>query len=93
MIENIAALVGVQVMRPTTFRNHLKQQGPGNTEKTQKIGNTRIIIEQVNKEGKTDYRVFRGKFPIVQKDVLTPMMRVGFMFANFLPPKIIGRAR
>jgi len=93
LIENLAAKFGIQIYRPSTFRDNLKQQGRGNTEKTQTVGNTRIIIEQVNKEGKTEFRLFRGKFPIQMKDLLTPLMRNGFMMANFRRPKIIGRSK
>jgi hypothetical protein len=91
LIEAFCALYGVRVMRPTTMRDKQRQQGRGDTEKTQEIGNTRIIIEQVNAQGKQNNRLFAHKFPLLCKDRLTQLMRIGFMFANFRPAFIIGR--
>jgi hypothetical protein len=91
LIEAFCALYGVRVMRPTTMRDKQRQQGRGDTEKTQEIGNTRIIIEQVNAQGKQNNRLFAQKFPLLCKYRLTQLMRIGFMFANFRPAFIIGR--
>ena len=91
LIENHCAAFGVRVMRPTTKRNHQAQYGVGDTEKTSAVGNTRIIIEQVNRQGKSEFRLWNRKFPLVSKDLLTQLMRIGFMFANFKPAFIIGR--
>jgi hypothetical protein len=91
LIEAFCALYGVRVMRPTTMRDKQRQQGRGDTEKTQEIGNTRIIIEQVNAQGKQNNRLFHQKFPLLCKDRLTQLMRIGFMFANFRPAFVIGR--
>jgi hypothetical protein len=88
LIECMCALWGVGVMRPTTMRDKQRQQSTGDTEKTQEIGNTRITIENVNRQGKTDNCYFCGLTPILSKDILTQLtqlMQVGFMFANFKP--------
>jgi len=74
------------------MRDNQRQQSAGDTEKHQAIGNTRIVIEQVNRQGKTDNRCFRGPFPILSKDILSKLMRIGYMFANFKPAFMAGRA-
>ena len=65
----------------------------GDTEKTKSIGNTRIIIEQVNHQGKSEFRVWNQKFPLLMKDCMSQLMRNGFMFANFKPAFVIGREK
>jgi hypothetical protein len=63
----------------------------GDTEKTRAIGNTRIIIEQVNRQGKSEFCFWNRQFPLLMKNIMSQMMRNGFMFANFKPAFIIGR--
>jgi hypothetical protein len=58
LIENHCAAFGVRVMRPTTKRNCQAQHGVGDTEKTSAVGNTRTIIEQVNRQGKSEFRLW-----------------------------------
>ena len=91
LIECQCALLGIQVQRPTTMRDKQRQQSRGDTEKTQEVGNTRIIIEQVNRQGKSENRYFRGPVPISSKNIVSQMMRVGFMFANFKPAFIASQ--
>jgi hypothetical protein len=43
LIEAFCALYGVRVMRPTTMRDKQRQQGRGDTEKTQEIGNQGLL--------------------------------------------------
>jgi hypothetical protein len=90
LIENECAKIGVQVCRPTTMRNKQRQQSRGDTEKTQMIGNTRIIIENINRQGKSENRYFHGALSISAKDIASNMMRIGFLFANFKPAFIHG---
>lgn len=91
LIENICSLWGIRVMRPTTSRNNQRQASAGDTEKTKSIGNTRIIIEQVNRQGKSEFRLWNCKFYLQMKDCMSQLMRNGFMFANFKPAFVIGR--
>jgi hypothetical protein len=90
LIENECAKIGVQVSRPTTMRNKQQQQSRGETEKTQTVANTRIFIENVNRQGKSEHRYFRGPVSISTKDTLSDMMRIGFVMANFKPAFIHG---
>jgi septal ring factor EnvC (AmiA/AmiB activator) len=53
-LEQPAPLGGVRVMRPTTKRNHQAQYGISDTEKMS-VGNTHIIVEQVNRQGKSEF--------------------------------------
>eukprot|EP00978_Attheya_sp_CCMP212_P016514 scaffold43323_cov103-Attheya_sp.AAC.2 len=85
LIENECAKIGVQVSRPTTMRNKQQQQSRGEREKTQTVVNTRIFIENVNRQGKSEHRYFRGPVSISTKDTLSDMMRIGFVTANFKP--------
>eukprot|EP00978_Attheya_sp_CCMP212_P038495 scaffold191375_cov31-Attheya_sp.AAC.1 len=64
------------VCRPTTMRNKQRQQSRGNKEKTQMIGNTRIIIENINRQGKSEKRYFHGALSISAKDIASNMMRI-----------------
>lgn len=80
-------------MRPAKFHNTLKQQSRDDLKKTREIGNTRIIIlEQVNHQGKSEFRVWNRKFPLIMKDSISQLMRVGFTFASFKPAFIIGHS-
>eukprot|EP00978_Attheya_sp_CCMP212_P016637 scaffold43752_cov51-Attheya_sp.AAC.6 len=67
------AKIGVQVSRPTTMRNKQQQQSRGETEKIQTVVNTRIFIENVNRQ-----------------DMLSDMMKIGFITANFKPAFLHG---
>lgn len=93
LIENICVLLGIRVMRPTTSKNNQRQASTGDTEKTKAIGNTRIIIEQVNRQGKSEFRLWNRKFPLLMKDCMSQLMRNGFMFANLKPAFVIGRSK
>jgi hypothetical protein len=57
------------------------------------VGNTHIIVEQVNRQGKSEFWLWSQKFPLISKDLLSQLMWIGFMFANFKPAFIIGRDR
>ena len=58
------------------------QQSAEDSELIHKVGNTRIIIEQVNEQGKTEHRYFRGPTPILQLTLVSHIMRVAFCFGK-----------
>ena len=91
LIENHCIRFGVLVMRPSTMRNHQAQQSMADSALIHKVGNTRIIIEQVNEQGKTENRYFARPTPISQTTLVSHLMRICFCMANFKVPYIHGR--
>jgi hypothetical protein len=48
LIENECAMLGVGCVRPLKMMDHQRQQSAEDAALTQKIGKTRIVIEQCN---------------------------------------------
>ena len=78
------------VLRPNTLRQGQAQQSAEDSELIHKVGNTRIIIEQVNEQGKTEHRYFRGPTPILQLTLVSHIMRVAFCFGK---ARVLSRSR
>ena len=64
------------------------QQSTADTCQTQKIGNTRIIVENVNGEVKLDLRYLNVLIPCTHFDVISKVVRVGYLLQNFKKPII-----
>ena len=90
-VENIAAREGVIVDRPQKRRRNQKQQSAIDTAQTQKIGNTRIIIENVNGGVKMDIRYLNALIPCTQFGIISKIVRIGFLLQNFKKPFIQNR--
>ena len=75
LIETICSLWGIRGMRPTTSRNNQRQASAGDTKKTKSIGITRIIIEQINRRGKSEFRLWNCKFYLQTKDCMSQLMQ------------------
>jgi len=90
-IENIAAREGVIIDRPPKRRKNQKQQSAIDTAQTQKIGNTRIIIENVNGGVKMDLRYLNALIPCTQYSIISKIVRIGFLLQNFKTPFIQNR--
>ena len=73
-------MCGVTCIRPTKKKAGQKQQSDKETTLTQKVGNTRIVVEQSNGQMKMANRYFDGKVPITQTSVVSALFRNGFMF-------------
>ena len=90
LIENLAAELGLQAIRPVKKRKLQKQQSAAETATTQKVGNSRIVIEQVNGQMKMQDRYFNGKVPILQTSIVSLLFKNGFMMTNFKVGFVIG---
>ena len=90
LVENECAMCGVTCIRPTKKKAGQKQQSDKETILTQKVGNTRIVVEQSNGQMKMANRYFDGKVPITQTSVVSALFRNGFMFQNFKVGFVIG---
>lgn len=90
-VDNIAAREGVIIDRPQKRRQNQKQQSAIDTAQTQKIGNTRIIIENVNGGVKMDVRYLNALIPCTQFGIISKVVRIGFLLQNFKKPFIQNR--
>ncbi len=82
-VEDIAAREGARVDRPQKRLRNQKQQSAADTAQTQKVGNTRIIIENVNGGVKMDMRYLNALIPCNQYGIISQIVRVGFLLQNF----------
>ena len=59
------------------------QQSSVDTSQTQKIGNTRIVVENVNGETKIQIRFLNVLIPCLQFPVISSVVRFGYLLQNF----------
>ena len=83
IVDNEAAEEGVLIDRPQKRLRKQIQQSAADTCQTQKIGNTRILIENVNGEVKLDLRYLNALIPCVHFDVISKLVCVGYLLQNF----------
>jgi hypothetical protein len=88
IVNLIAAREGVIVDRPQKRQRNQKQQSAVDTAQTQKIGNTRIIVENVNGGVKTDVRYLNALIPCHQFPIISQIVRIGFLLQNFKKPLV-----
>ncbi len=88
IVNLIAAREGVIVDRPQKRKQNQKQQSAVDTAQTQKIGNTRIIVENVNGGVKTDVRYLNALIPCHQFPIISQIVRIGFLLQNFKKPLV-----
>ena len=88
IVDNIASREGVRIDRPQKQKRYQKQQSAIDTAQTQKIGNTRIIIENVNGGVKSDVRYLNALIPCHQFGIISQIVRIGFLLQNFKKPLI-----
>ena len=88
IVDNEAAEEGVLIDRPQKRLRKQIQQSAADTCQTQKIGNTRILIENVNGEVKLDLRYLNVLIPCTHFDVISKVVRVGYLLQNFKRPII-----
>ena len=83
IIENLCASLGIRCYRPPKKLRGQTQQLAVDTAETQKVGNTRIVIEQVNGQSKISSRYFNGVIPILQLGLAPLLFRVAILMQNF----------
>jgi hypothetical protein len=91
LCENDAILHGVFIERPQKMPQGQTQQAAEDTAQTQKVGNTRIPIEQLNGATKAAARWLNGEVPISQLSLLSLVIRTTFLMQNFRPGFVQGR--
>jgi hypothetical protein len=83
IVDNEAALEGVVMDRPQKRLKKQVQQSSADTSQTQKIGNTRIIVENVNGELKLQIRHLNVLIPTLQFGLISKIVRIGYLLQNF----------
>ena len=81
--DNLAAGEGVILDRPQKRLKKQVQQSTVDTSQTQKVGNTRIIVENVNGELKLHIRHLNVLIPCVQFGIISKIVRIGYLLQNF----------
>ena len=82
-MDNQGCAEGVIIDRPQKRLKKQVQQSSVDTSQTQKIGNTRIIVENVNGEMKIQIRYLNVLIPCCQFPVISSVVRVGYLLQNF----------
>ena len=83
IIDNEASREGVIIDRPQKRLKKQIQQTAVDTAQTQKIGNTRIIVENVNGEMKEGIRYLNVLIPTLQFGIISKIVRIGYLMQNF----------
>ena len=76
-------LRGIWLVRPQKKLKLQTQQSVHDTGCTQKVGNSRIVVEQLNGQAKMSTRYFNGTIPILQLGLAPLILRVAIMLQNF----------
>lgn len=76
--------------RPKKMLKKQVQQAAEDTNETQKIGKTRIPVEQLNGGTKLSTHWLQGSVPITQISLLSLVMRASFLMQNFRPGYVQG---
>ncbi|KAL7552028.1 hypothetical protein ACHAWF_017126 [Thalassiosira exigua] len=91
MIENDCALLGIICIRPMKKLEKQTQQSKEDTALTQKVGKTRIVIEQGNGRMKPSTSFFERRIKIQQIGLADKIFHASFLLQNFKLPFIQGR--
>ena len=83
IVDNIAAAEGVVVDRPQKRLKKQVQQTTVDTSQTQKVGNTRIVVENINGEVKGGIRYLNVLIPCLQFGIILQVVQVGYLLQNF----------
>ena len=86
IVDNIAADEGNYIIRPQKRLKKQVQQSAADTAQTQKVGNTRIIVENVNGELKLHIRWLNSLIPCHQFPIVSKIVRIGYLLQNFKCP-------
>ncbi|EJK69405.1 hypothetical protein THAOC_09343 [Thalassiosira oceanica] len=91
LIENQCAPLGVVCIRPMKLLEKQQQQSKADVALTQKVGKTRIAIEQANGQMKAKTPFFDGKIRIHQLALADLIFRASYLMTNFCLPFIQER--
>jgi len=83
IVNNLGASEGVHIDRPQKRLKKQAQQSSVDTSQTQKIGNIRIIVENVNGETKQQIRYLNVLIPTLQFGIVSKIVRIGYLMQNF----------
>ena len=83
IIDNACAELGIICIRPVKKQKGQTQQSKVDTALTQKVGKTRIPIEQANGQMKRSTRYFDGSIPLLQLGLANLIFRVSYLLQNF----------
>ena len=83
IVDNDAADDGVLIDRPQKRLKKQAQQSTVDTLQTQKVGNTRIIVENVNGELKLEVRYLNVLIPTLHFPIISKIVRIGYLLQNF----------
>jgi hypothetical protein len=83
IVDDIGSSEGVVIDRPQVRKRGQVQQSAYDTAQTQKLGNTRIIVENVNGELKLQIRWLNVLIPCSQFGIVSQVVRVGYLLQNF----------
>lgn len=91
LIENQCAPLGVVCIRPMKLLEKQQQQSKADVALTQKVGKTRIAIEQANGQMKAKTPFFDGKIRIHQLALADLIFCASYLMTNFCLPFIQER--
>ena len=92
MIENECALLGINCVRPIKLVDKQTQQSSADASLTQKVGKTRIVIEQNNGQMKQATNFFDRRIQINQLGLADRIFHSSFLLQNFKLPFIQERS-
>jgi hypothetical protein len=93
LCENDAINQGVGLVRPMKMLDNQVQQSAADTALTQKVGNTRIAIEQLNGAAKAACNYLDHNVPILQLGLAPLIVKVVYLMQNFRPGWVQGRRK
>ena len=91
LIENLCAQLGVTCIRPMKLLSNQQQQSKEDVALTQKVGKTRIPVEQINGQMKQSSAFFDRRIRIDQIGLADLICRARYLLQNFKLPFIQQR--
>ena len=92
LIENKCALLSLVCVRPMKMIPHQTKQSKEDADLTQKVGKTRIVIEQCNGQTKQALIFFDCQIKVQQIGLADRLFREGFLLQSFKVPSIQERS-
>ena len=83
IVNNEGAEEGVDIDRPQVRMKNQVQQSAEDTAQTQLLGNTRIVVENVNGEMKVSCRYLNALIPVTQFGLVSQIVRIAYLMQNF----------
>ena len=76
-------LLGITCIWPIKLLRHQTQQSSAETGLTQKVGKSRIVVEQSNGQMKRSNTYFDSRIKLLQVGLADRVLRAGYMLQNF----------